>query len=286
MIGIFMFITSIGTVITAMQILEPRRWLEHLGDPRSTLVLSGAGYSDHRHRPVPLENRRLDSHLLWFTVDHGFAGHVDGQRVELAPGTLSWFVPGTRHDFVIPQGLRTDRVRIDLRWRGRGLSLPAPVMVASGAWHLRAPFEQLMLELAQPQPYGEQRQRQLVGALAVGTFRAQDEAHGGRVLDLAQRLALQAYVAEHISATITPADLARQVGLSPDYFSRLFKRSFGLAPRAWLVQERLRQAATLLVETSLNVGEIARDCGYRDLNLFSRLFRQHYGCSPRAFRRR
>lgn len=266
--------------------LERQHWLERLGDPRSKLTLTGAGYSDHRHRAVPIEARQLDQHLLWFTVDHGFAGRVDDRPVELAPGTLSWFGPGTRHDFVIPRGLRTYRVRVDLRWRGRIQALVEPVLLATAAWELRAPFEQLMLELAQPQPFGTQRMRQLVGALAVGAFRSQQRAGARPSLSLAQRLQLQTYVAERISERIAPADLAALVGLSPDYFSRLFKRSFGLTPRAWLVQERLRLAATLLVETPLNVGEIARECGYRDLNLFSRLFRQVHGRSPRAFRRR
>jgi len=269
-----------------METIDPATWLDRLGDPRSELALAGAGYSDHRHRAVAVEDRRLETHLLWFTVDHGFAGTVDGRPVELAPGTLSWFAPGTRHDFVIPQGLRTYRVRVDLRWRGRVQTLAEPVLLARGAWDLRAPFEQLMLELAQPQPYGAQRQRQLVGALAVGTFRGHAASDGGRGLSMAQRLALQTHVTERIAERIAPGDLAAELGLSPDYFSRLFKRSFGLSPRAWLVQERLRLAATLLVETRLTIGEVAREVGYRDLNLFSRLFRQAHGCSPRAFRRR
>lgn len=261
-------------------------WLERLGDPRSRLDLSNHGYSAHPHLPVPLEQRRLDSHLLWFTVDHGFAGHVDGQAVDLTPGTLSWFAPDTAHDFVIPRGVRTYRLRIRLRWHKADLTLPQSILMARNAWELRPVFEQILVELNHPQPYQQARLRQLVGSLSALTFRAQEQAQAERVLSLMQRMELQRFVAEHIRERIAPRDLADVLGISADYFSRLFKRSFGITARSWLVQERLRLAATLLVESTLNISEIARDCGFRDLNLFSRQFRQTHACSPRQFRRR
>jgi AraC-like DNA-binding protein len=58
-----------------------------------------------------------------------------------------------------------------------------------------------------------------------------------------QRNQLIGYVHSHIDTRINPASLARSLGLSPDYFSRLFRNAFGLPPRSWLMRERIRLAS-------------------------------------------
>lgn len=85
-----------------------------------------------------------------------------------------------------------------------------------------------------------------------------------------------------------PVDLesaARQAGLSPFHFLRLFAGIVGVTPHQYLLRSRLRRAARLLVEEDRSVSDIALDVGFGDLSNFVRTFRRAAGISPRGFRR-
>jgi AraC family transcriptional regulator len=100
----------------------------------------------------------------------------------------------------------------------------------------------------------------------------------------AQRQRLNRFIDDHIAEAIAPADLARECELSLDYFSRIFRRTYGVAPRTWLIRERMRQAATRLVETDRTVAQVAHEFGVDNLSLFCRQFRSVMGCTPTVYR--
>ena len=107
---------------------------------------------------------------------------------------------------------------------------------------------------------------------------------GGHSLSRSQRVKLARLAREHAAERLIPRDLAAELDLSPDYFARLFHKSFGLSPRAWLVDQRIRHAAAALVNSTRSVSQIAADFGYDDVFLFSRQFKQVLGAGPRAYR--
>lgn len=80
---------------------------------------------------------------------------------------------------------------------------------------------------------------------------------------------------------MTLADMARAAGMSTSSFSSGFKKTFGLSPKAYLLQHRMRHAAHLLANRNLTVSEIAAQVGYDDLFHFSKTFKRHFGVSPR-----
>lgn len=92
-------------------------------------------------------------------------------------------------------------------------------------------------------------------------------------------------LAEAELAALTVDALAKAVDLSPSYFSRAFRQSFGCAPRSWLLDLRLIEAKRRLSATSETVDQIALALGYRSGSQLSRAFRAKFGQSPRAFRR-
>lgn len=79
--------------------------------------------------------------------------------------------------------------------------------------------------------------------------------------------------------TCTPADLARELGLSHDYATRLIGRSLSRPPRAFILGERLRLAADRLAAGSAPA-DVATALGWRDPKLFLRQFRAAYGLPP------
>jgi len=78
---------------------------------------------------------------------------------------------------------------------------------------------------------------------------------------------------------------ARQAGLSPFHFLRVFSRALGVTPHQYLVRSRLRRAARLLAEGPRAVTDVALDVGFADLSNFVRTFRRAAGVSPGHFRR-
>lgn len=80
-------------------------------------------------------------------------------------------------------------------------------------------------------------------------------------------------------------EVARQVGISPAHFTRLFKQVTGQTFQDYLIHLRLAHARQLLLEGTLNVAEVAHYSGFKDPYYFSRLFHRRVGCSPSQYQR-
>lgn len=78
---------------------------------------------------------------------------------------------------------------------------------------------------------------------------------------------------------------ARNFDISLSHFRRLFKQFCDLSPSLFLLNERLRLAANLLIETSSPVNIVASQVGIDDAYYFSRSFKKKYAVSPSAYRR-
>jgi AraC-like DNA-binding protein len=83
---------------------------------------------------------------------------------------------------------------------------------------------------------------------------------------------------------LTVADLAAAAGLSPAYFSREFRRSFGESPHQYLLTRRLERAAALLRTTDRSVTEICFAVGLSSLGSFTTSFRRMFDTTPLAYR--
>jgi AraC family transcriptional regulator of arabinose operon len=81
-------------------------------------------------------------------------------------------------------------------------------------------------------------------------------------------------------------DVARAAGLSVSQFCRRFRQQFGASPRDFLLRRRVERAGVMLMESTLNVSQIADQLGYEEVGYFSRQFKQKTGLSPLEFRRR
>ena len=98
--------------------------------------------------------------------------------------------------------------------------------------------------------------------------------------------AAMAYLEKHFAEDHTLEALAKRACMSPRNFTRYFRRGTGMSPIAFLRHVRLRQAAALLKNSSADIAEVSRQCGYADSNYFTKLFARHYGMPLASFRRR
>jgi AraC family transcriptional regulator len=81
--------------------------------------------------------------------------------------------------------------------------------------------------------------------------------------------------------------LAREAGLSPFHFSRLFHAAIGKSPHQFLMGLRLNHARLLLstVDEERSIADVAAESGFADQSHLARHFRRVYGSSPLEFRR-
>lgn len=96
---------------------------------------------------------------------------------------------------------------------------------------------------------------------------------------------LTAHIDANLDRSLRSAELAALVRLSPGYFSRTFRNSFGCAPLEYVTRRRMERAQGLMLSTQTPLAQIALDCGLADQAHFSRLFRRVVGESPRVWRR-
>ena len=73
-------------------------------------------------------------------------------------------------------------------------------------------------------------------------------------------------------------------GYCKDHFRRLFKRSTGFTPQAYLEDLRIQHAMSLLSsDANSKVNEVAASCGFVDPYYFTRVFRKYTGVCPREY---
>jgi AraC family transcriptional regulator len=104
-------------------------------------------------------------------------------------------------------------------------------------------------------------------------------------LSVAARRRLRDFIDAHLTQPLTLGDLAEVACLSEFHLARMFRASFGLPPAAWIAQQRLDRARTLLRTTTLPLEQVALRCGYANSSHLSHRFRAALGATPSAFRR-
>ncbi|MEM9845644.1 MAG: AraC family transcriptional regulator [Pseudomonadota bacterium] len=87
-----------------------------------------------------------------------------------------------------------------------------------------------------------------------------------------------------LDQSITVEELAREAGMSPSHFSRVFKETMGSTPMQYLLAYRIEQAIKFMSDPATPLGHVALACGFADQAHFSRSFKQVTGQSPRQYR--
>ena len=97
-------------------------------------------------------------------------------------------------------------------------------------------------------------------------------------------LDVKEYINRNYSANLSVELLASIVYLTPDYLSRLFKKSTGRSISQYIRQVRMERASELLLTTNRKVIDIGAEVGYPNYSYFCQSFREYYGKSPEKYR--
>ena len=101
-----------------------------------------------------------------------------------------------------------------------------------------------------------------------------------------QLLRVRDFMEAHLCDKITLEDLALLLSLDRFRFLKLFKRTVGMTPHAWLLRLRLERAVELIkMKHDMSITDIAHAVGFFDQSHFTRAFRAAYGVTPARFQR-
>lgn len=78
---------------------------------------------------------------------------------------------------------------------------------------------------------------------------------------------------------------AEHARLSPSYFSRRFRQSFGVTFSRFVAHRRIERAQSLMVRSTSSLCQIALACGFTDQAHFTRTFGGVTGSTPSQWRR-
>ncbi|QFT55793.1 helix-turn-helix domain-containing protein [Microbulbifer sp. THAF38] len=94
------------------------------------------------------------------------------------------------------------------------------------------------------------------------------------------------YIADNYQVPLSLSGIAKHSNMSPYYFLRAFKDTFGETPNEFLIRLRVEKAKKMLIMENLSVSEICERVGYISLGSFSSLFLKQTGMAPTLYRRK
>lgn len=92
------------------------------------------------------------------------------------------------------------------------------------------------------------------------------------------------FIENHFEQPLRIEDLAARAGTCARSLQRHFLLALGASPVEYVNRLRVQKASELLLETDMNIAEVADAVGIDDSNYFSRLFHQLAGTSPSGYR--
>lgn len=93
------------------------------------------------------------------------------------------------------------------------------------------------------------------------------------------------YIKNNLTADdLSQSTMAQKVGISRDYFSRIFKTVTGMNYTKWLNMIRLERAMELLSHKTMTLTEIAMLSGFQSISSFNRVFHDEKGMAPGEYR--
>ena len=93
-----------------------------------------------------------------------------------------------------------------------------------------------------------------------------------------------AYIEKHYQEPMSVSDIARALGTSTSYLSRIFKESTGETIIRTINHKRIEKAKIYLKDTDYKVYEVADILGFENVTYFSRFFKKHTGISPKEYK--
>ena len=92
------------------------------------------------------------------------------------------------------------------------------------------------------------------------------------------------FIRENLEADLGLADIAAVADLSQFHFARSFRKSTGMTPQQFVMQQRIERAKELLQSEDLPIVEVSLLTGFKNQSHFTSLFRKFTRLTPKIWR--
>jgi two-component system response regulator YesN len=92
-------------------------------------------------------------------------------------------------------------------------------------------------------------------------------------------------IQEHYSENLTLQGLGKKYYINSAYLGQIFRKKYGQSFKNYLCSYRINEACRQLLYTNKQIGRIAEDVGYKDVDYFLCKFIELKGCTPSHFRK-
>jgi AraC family transcriptional regulator len=155
--------------------------------------------------------------------------------------------------------------------------------------HISALLLEMAADLEDGSPAGEIYGESLANALGVyllkryGVRRFTSVDYKGGLPGYRLKRVLE-YIAASLEENISLAQLSAIAGMSPHYFSELFKQSTGRTPQTYVLLQRIERAKQRLCDPKCTIIDAGLDAGFENPSHFARVFHRFVGTTPSRFR--
>ena len=94
------------------------------------------------------------------------------------------------------------------------------------------------------------------------------------------------YVSTHFEEAICLKDVAKELGVSYVYLSRLYSKNIPVRFNDFINSFRVQKSRDMLLEGTQTISEICYQCGFGSIRNFNRVFYKEENCTPKEFRQR
>lgn len=100
-----------------------------------------------------------------------------------------------------------------------------------------------------------------------------------------REMAILDFIGSHFTENLIIPELAEKFMVSEDYFYRLFKKTTGQTPIAYIQQLRISYAKQLLRTTEMTISDIGFSIGFDSTSYFSKTYKKLTGETPSHYRK-
>jgi AraC family transcriptional regulator len=155
--------------------------------------------------------------------------------------------------------------------------------------HISALLAEMIADLEDGSPAGAIYGESLANALAVYILRRYSARRitpvvykGGLPRNRLKRVLN--YIGDNLETNVGLSKIAGIAGMSPHYFSELFKQSTGWSPHHYVLLQRIERAKKQLRDPKRSVIDVGLEAGFQNPSHFARMFRKVEGTTPSRFR--
>lgn len=236
------------------------------------------------------ENEQVQTHFHdFFEIEYIVEGSgtcfIDGKKYAILPGMVFFMSPVNTHKVFLE---KTEYVNISFSENVCSPGLLSRLAISDSAIALHLPqkhrglFYALCLELSEnlsDSTYAGM----LLDCILTKLFK--DIAPGKSEKNLSTSKKATLYIINNFRKGITLKDTAAYAGLTPAYFSNLFKKETGVSFKEYLDRMRFENAKKLILLSDMTFQQICAESGFSNYENFIRRFKRRYGVTPTDYRK-